>query len=150
MNPSPADLSFLSGFGYPATLIHEYRDWVVLLRPRQATLGALVLAHKGGIPRLSEVPLEDFMGLQRVILDLETTLSAALNYQKLNYLMLMMVDPFVHWHVLPRYEGPRTFAGATFTDPGWPAQPNLGFTNQTDATVQTVLIEHLKGAWPKG
>ncbi len=149
MTSDQADLSFLAGFGYPTTLIRAYPDWVVLLRPRQATLGALVLAHKGAAPRLCEVPVEAFTGLQRVILDLETSLRAAFDYRKINYLMLMMVDPFVHWHVLPRYEGPRTFAGLTFTDPGWPAQPNLGFVNQTDASLQAALIEHLRAAWPE-
>lgn len=150
MTSTQADLSFLSGFGYPATLIRDYPDWVVLLRPRQATLGALVLAHKGAVPHLSDVSAEAFRGLKPVIDDLETTLRKAFEYQKLNYLMLMMVDPFVHWHVLPRYEGPRSFAGVTFTDPGWPALPNLGFATETDTAAQTALIEHLKAAWPNG
>lgn len=145
-----ADLSFLSGFGYPTTLIREYPDWVVLLRPRQATLGALVLAHKGAAPRLSDVPAEAFAGLKEVIVDMETTLGDQFGYQKLNYLMLMMVDPFVHWHVLPRYDGPRTFAGVSFLDPGWPALPNLGFTNETDAALHSALVDHLKAAWPWG
>src|SRR3546814_6351187 len=33
-------------FGHPATLIAEYEHWVVLLRPAQPTLGALILAAK--------------------------------------------------------------------------------------------------------
>lgn len=150
MTPDQADLSFLSGFGYPDTLIRAYPDWVVLLRPRQATLGALVLAHRGAVPRLSDVSVAAFTGLQRVILDLETRLRAEFDYQKINYLMLMMVDPFVHWHILPRYEGPRTFSGVTFTDPGWPALPDLGFATETDPAVQTALIGRLRAAWPKG
>jgi diadenosine tetraphosphate (Ap4A) HIT family hydrolase len=40
MNPT------IAKFGYPATLLHEYRTWVVLLRPAQPTLGSLVLACK--------------------------------------------------------------------------------------------------------
>ena len=39
--------------------------------------------------------------------------------------MLMMVDPHVHFHVIPRYEGPRTFAGLEFVDAGWPGPPDL-------------------------
>src|SRR3546814_21201347 len=35
-------------FGHPATLIAEYEHWVVLLRPAQATLGALIPAAKSG------------------------------------------------------------------------------------------------------
>jgi diadenosine tetraphosphate (Ap4A) HIT family hydrolase len=37
----------------------------------------------------------------------------------------MMVDPHVHFHVLPRYEGSREQAGLAVTDAGWPGQPDL-------------------------
>src|SRR3546814_9645906 len=36
----------ITKFGHPATLIAEYEHWVVLLRPAQPTLGALILAAK--------------------------------------------------------------------------------------------------------
>jgi diadenosine tetraphosphate (Ap4A) HIT family hydrolase len=39
---------------------------------------------------------------------------------KINYLMLMMVDPHVHFHVLPRYEGDRSHGGIEVVDAGWP------------------------------
>ena len=29
-------------FGYPDSLVHEYAHWVVLIRPKQVTMGALV------------------------------------------------------------------------------------------------------------
>jgi diadenosine tetraphosphate (Ap4A) HIT family hydrolase len=44
----------------------------------------------------------------------------------MNYLMLMMVDHHVHFHALPRYDGPREFAGLTWIDGGWPALPAFG------------------------
>ena len=113
-------------FGYPATLIREYPDWVVLLRPRQATLGALVVACKDEVLRLSDLPLDAFAGLKQVAVDVETTLRAEFDCQRINYLMLMMVDPHVHFHVLPRYDGERSGAGLTVADAGWPGQPDLG------------------------
>jgi len=39
--------------------------------------------------------------------EIESALGSFVQYQKLNYLMLMMVDPQVHFHVIPRYEGSR-------------------------------------------
>ena len=42
-----------------------------------------------------------------------------------NYLMLMMVDPYVHFHVLPRYREPQEFRAVTFADKGWPGTPDL-------------------------
>lgn len=34
-------------FNYPASVIHEYDSWIVLMRPQQVTVGSLVLACKG-------------------------------------------------------------------------------------------------------
>ena len=110
-------------FGYPATLIREYPDWVVLLRPRQATLGALVVACKDDVLRLSDVPLDAFAALKQVAVDVETTLRAEFDCQRINYLMLMMVDPNVHFHVIPRYEGAKSHAGIEIADTGWPSMP---------------------------
>ena len=45
-------------------------------------------------------------------LDLDTALAKTFAPDKLNYLMLMMVDPDVHFHVLPRYAAARAFAGS--------------------------------------
>jgi len=37
----------------------------------------------------------------------------------------MMVDPNVHFHVIPRYSEPRVWAGVDFVDAGWPGPPRL-------------------------
>ena len=39
--------------------------------------------------------------------------------------MLMMVDPHVHFHVIPRYSGSREWSGLMFPDHGWPGPPDL-------------------------
>jgi len=46
-------------------------------------------------------------------------------YERINYLMLMMVDPNVHFHVIPRYSEPRHWEGLEFPDAGWPGPPQL-------------------------
>jgi diadenosine tetraphosphate (Ap4A) HIT family hydrolase len=47
--------------------------------------------------------------------------------------MLMMVDPNVHFHVIPRYSTPRTWNGVEFADSGWPGAPQLGSAVQLTA-----------------
>jgi diadenosine tetraphosphate (Ap4A) HIT family hydrolase len=59
----------------------------------------------------------------------------------------MMVDPDVHFHVLPRYAQVRHFAGQAFSDPAWPNAPDLGFDHAIDAATQAALIARLKEAW---
>ena len=133
-------------FGYPGTLLREYDHWVVLLRPVQATLGALILACKDDATRYSEISPEAFTEMGRVIVDIEGALGRLFDYRKLNYLMLMMVDPDVHYHVLPRYDTQQTFAGCTFADPGWPGPPNIGHDNGASEAVKAQLISTLKDA----
>jgi diadenosine tetraphosphate (Ap4A) HIT family hydrolase len=133
-------------FGYPGTLLKEYDHWVVLLRPAQATLGALILACRDEAKQFSDISREAFTELADAVSDIERALAKLFDYKKLNYLMLMMVDPDVHFHVLPRYEAEQSFAGATFTDPGWPGPPNVGHDNAADANATAALLDALKTA----
>jgi len=112
-------------FGHPATLIAEFDHWVVLLRPAQPTLGSLVLAAKSDATAFGDLPVDAHAELKTVTATIEAALGKAVDYAKINYLMLMMVDPHVHFHVIPRYEGERSAAGVTVLDAGWPGQPDL-------------------------
>ena len=112
-------------FGYPQTLLHEYEHWVVLLRPKQVTVGSLVLACKEDAERVSDVSAEAFAEMKVVTTDVETALQKAFSYDKINYLLLMMVDKQVHFHVLPRYAEVRQVAGEAFTDAAWPGPPDV-------------------------
>ena len=131
-------------FGHPATLIAEYGHWVVLLRPAQPTLGALVLAAKSDATAFGDLPAEAHAELKTATAAIEAALTQAVGYAKINYLMLMMVDPHVHFHVLPRYEGERSGAGLTVADAGWPAQPDLGQAVKLDGTQVAALAGWLK------
>src|SRR5687768_12065155 len=135
-------------FGYPSTLIAAYRHWLVLLRPDQPTLGSLVLAATGEARALGELPAEAFLELRDVVADIETALAAAVAYEKINYLMLMMVDPHVHWHVLPRYEGEREAAGILVADAGWPRLPQLADAVSLAPAEVAALGEWLRSKWP--
>jgi len=135
-------------FGWPGTLIRDYRHWVVLLRPAQPTLGSLVLAAKADAIAFGGLPPEAHAELATITKEIETALSGAMRYQKLNYLMLMMVDPHVHFHVIPRYEGEREQGGISVTDTGWPGPPALGQAVALDGDQIRALAGWLKGLWP--
>jgi len=135
-------------FGWPGTLIRDYRHWVVLLRPTQPTLGSLVLAAKADAIAFGGLPPEAHAELATITKEIETALSGAMRYQKLNYLMLMMVDPHVHFHVIPRYEGEREQGGISVTDTGWPGPPALGQAVALDGDQIRALAGWLKGLWP--
>ena len=105
-------------FGHPATMLREYEYWILLLRPSQVTLGSLVLAAKSDATAFGKLPAAAHAELAAVTEEVESTLSAAVEYQRINYLMLMMVDPHVHFHIFPRYEGTRSIDGFEIADSG--------------------------------
>lgn len=120
-------------FGYPATLLREYRHWVLLVRPAQVTAGSLILAAKGEATAYGDLSAGAFAEQGEIIAELEQKLRDLVNMDKINYLMLMMVDPHVHFHVFPRYQGTRSFAGLELADHGWPGPPDLKSAVELDS-----------------
>jgi diadenosine tetraphosphate (Ap4A) HIT family hydrolase len=145
--PSTANDTMIK-FGHPQSLVRDYGYWAVLLRPKQATLGALVLVCKEEVQAFSEISNEAFAELPLVVREIETGLKAFKPYQKINYLMLMMVDREVHYHVLPRYDAPQIFAGETYQDPGWPALPELTAGPLLEDAALDELVTALRAVWP--
>src|SRR5690606_17860316 len=89
-------------FGDPDSRIAQTPHWTVLLRPRQPTLGSLVLVCREDVKAFSSLSAAAFAGLQPVVHGVEAMLREVTGYERINYLMLMMVDPDVHFHVIPR------------------------------------------------
>jgi diadenosine tetraphosphate (Ap4A) HIT family hydrolase len=131
-------------FGYPDTLVREFDHWVVLVRPAQVALGSLVLAARSDATAYSALPPEAFAEQGDVVRTVETALREFCNYERINYLMLMMVDPHVHFHVIPRYCEPRQWEGTAFPDGGWPGPPQLKLVIELDAAQVTTMREQLK------
>ncbi|MGH6874560.1 MAG: HIT family protein [Aestuariivirgaceae bacterium] len=135
-------------FGYPDALIRDYGQWCVLLRPAQVTLGALVLVAKPDVRAFSDLDAAAFAELAPVVRDIEVGLRDFSKFEKINYLMLMMVDPNVHFHVLPRYSGTRTFKGTVFDDRGWPGPPDLKAAPAITPADFAAMLASVKSHWP--
>jgi len=149
MSSTPTNTTILK-FGYPESVVREYTHWIILLRPSQVTLGSLVLAAKGEFRSLPELPPEAFRELQDVTREMEVALTEAFAFDRINYLLLMMVDPHVHFHVIPRYSRTINFAGAAFEDSGWPGHPSLLSTSEVDPAVMTAIRERLRAHFQVG
>ena len=134
-------------FGHPATVVREYRHWLVLARPQQPTLGALVLVCTDSARAFSQISASAFAELAQVTADLDAALAKVFQPDKLNYLMLMMVDPDVHFHVLPRYQASRDFAGRTHKDAFWPKPVDLTQPVDADAALTEAVRDALRAAW---
>lgn len=122
----------LAAFNSQQRTVYETQHWAVVVRPQQVTLGCLVLIEKSDATSLADVSPQSASELPQVVAAIETALMALWQPQKYNYLALMMVDPNVHFHVIPRYDQPRTVDGVTFTDAAFPKPPQLADVHQLD------------------
>jgi len=132
-------------FGYPATLVREYEHWLVLLREPQPTLGSLILCAKSEATEFSALAMQAHAEMGMVVREIEHALKAAFAYDKINYLMLMMADPNVHFHVIPRYSETPSACGLTIPDPGWPALPQLGEAQEITSAQRDDLLAYISG-----
>ncbi len=134
-------------FGYPYNLLKEYKYWVVLLRPKQVTAGCMVLACKEGGESLSEVSQNAYSELPLVTGEIESTLKKAFAMEKINYLALMMVDKYVHFHVIPRYSEVKSFDNVKFFDKGWPKAADMKYVHELSQENFKNLKQHLIDCW---
>jgi diadenosine tetraphosphate (Ap4A) HIT family hydrolase len=130
-------------FGFPDTLVRQFDHWAVLVRPAQVTLGSLVLVSTSEATAFGALPPGAHAELGLVIPAIEAALREFIVYEKINYLMLMMVDPHVHFHVLPRYEGTRDWSGLNLADSGWPGPPDLKSAIALDPGQQARLRDEI-------
>jgi diadenosine tetraphosphate (Ap4A) HIT family hydrolase len=131
-------------FGYPDSLVASFDHWHVLVRPAQPTLGSLVLVCSDPISGFGEMSAEAGADLSRATEAIEKALGALFQYDKINYLMLMMVDPDVHFHVLPRYQESREYAGHVYHDTSWPGPPDITASQEFPDSVKQQLIRDLE------
>ena len=134
----------IAKFGYPASLVRDYQHWLVLVRPAQVTAGSLVLAAKSDATAFAALDPAAFAELATVVAETEAMLATTVEYQRINYLMLMMVDPHVHFHIFPRYQGDRSLAGMVIQDSGWPGPPDLRSATELDADALRAMVSRLR------
>ncbi len=134
----------LSKFGYEDNLVLSYHHWHLLLRFQQTTLGSLILICKGPYSAFSDLPQAASHEMHEIIPQIESILKREFNYSKINYLMLMMLDPEVHFHIIPRYESAAEFRGKLFADNSWPGPPNLATEIDLDESTKSLVLERLR------
>lgn len=125
-------------------LIHESDFWIWSLRPDQPTLGSSILSLKRELHKISDLTEEEQLDYRRIIKVIEGTLSLAFDYERINHLMLMMVDKQVHYHVIPRYQKEVYFNDSNWKDYGWPSLPNLDMNNENDSFLELIKFLTIK------
>jgi diadenosine tetraphosphate (Ap4A) HIT family hydrolase len=134
-------------FGYPASLVGETDHWVVMIRPKQITMGCLVLAAKSEATSLGAIEIQVASELPEVCAKIENMVRRLWPAEKFNYLALMMVDPYVHFHVIPRYASAVNYDEIRIADPGWPSPPDLKAVADLTSDQITQIADALRQVW---
>jgi diadenosine tetraphosphate (Ap4A) HIT family hydrolase len=134
---------FADAFQTDALTLFKTDHWTVMVRKGQVTLGSLVLAANRNFVSAAELTRDEVLEFPQVVARLESALSNAFAFDKINYLCLMMTDRHYHFHVIPRYREARRFEGKEWTDADWPGPPNVAVPPLEEREL-IAIRDHLK------
>jgi len=102
-------------------VIAQEAHWAVVLNRNQNLLGKLMLVLRRHAEAVPDLRPEEWTELHSVMGRATGALTALFAPEHFNYAFLQNQDRHIHLHVVPRYSGPRLFAGQIFADPDYPA-----------------------------
>ena len=98
------NLEFMKKFRPKELCVKEFKHWIVCVRQKQSTLGDVVILLKRETKNVSGMLPEEGAEFPEVIKWYEELCIRKFGAIKFNYMIMMMKDPFVHYHAFPRYE----------------------------------------------
>lgn len=113
-------MEFMKKFKPESNTIKEFDHWIVLLREKQVTLGAVIIALKREVPSLAYLTAEEAAEFPAVVAWFEKLVVSLYHAEKFNYVAAMMKDNFVHFHAFPRYSTIFTKYSVKWEDKSWP------------------------------
>ena len=113
--------------------------WNLSLRPDQITLGSMVLSLAADKFDLSGLSEAEARGMAAGFGQAERLAREVFGAVRINILCLMMQDPIVHFHILPRYDHPLNRHGRDWVDADWPGPPAI-----RAAPIDTDMLHRLR------
>ncbi|AOY74406.1 hypothetical protein ARZXY2_4907 (plasmid) [Arthrobacter sp. ZXY-2] len=113
-------MSHLDKFRVEDLGVAEFSYWLVAIRSKQVTPGALVVLPKEHVVHFNDLSTPAAVELIDVLGQVERIALDVLRADRINVVAAMMKDPFIHFHFFPRYEKTQTIFGQEWTDTDWP------------------------------
>ena len=136
---------FRKNFRLDELTVHESDHWALSVRPEQMTLGAMVLSSRSGKLHFAELTDEEQLDMGRQLAVSERLAKEVLGAVRINAVCLMMKDPIVHFHLLPRFDQNVPRYGVDWEDTFWPGPPVFGPAPTADHLLQSIH-QDLSGA----
>jgi diadenosine tetraphosphate (Ap4A) HIT family hydrolase len=116
---------FRKKFQLDKLTILQNEHWILSVRPEQLTLGSMVLSSAKGKVELSQLSAEEGAEMVRLLGIAERLAKEKFGAVRINVLCLMMQDPLVHFHILPRYKKNVVFNDDVWIDKDYPKPPAI-------------------------
>ncbi len=125
-------------------VVLENTHWTLVLNENQATLGRVFFALNRHETDITALTPEEVASLWAFLGETKTALTALFAPEHFNYMFLMNLTPHVHFHIFPRYQMPREFAGQTWADSHFGDHYDPDETRAMDDATQDALIAALR------
>jgi diadenosine tetraphosphate (Ap4A) HIT family hydrolase len=110
----------------------------------------MVLSSRQGVASFSEMSADSGAEFLSLLAASEHAVKSAYGAARVNCLGLMMVDPIVHFHLIPRYGAAVEHHGAKWQDEDWPLPPQLTQAGNDPNKEQLEAIrDTLRANWPQ-
>jgi diadenosine tetraphosphate (Ap4A) HIT family hydrolase len=133
--------AFRETFRLDELTVHAEQGWALSVRPGQLTLGAMVVSSEAGHLDFGDLDAETAVGMADAFALAERLAKEVLGAVRVNLVCLMMKDPVVHFHVVPRYDGPVERYGRTWEDGDWPGPPTFGPAATSDEVLHDLVTD---------
>ena len=88
---------------YPL-MIHEFKNSFFVLGDHQFYKGYSLLYLKKHIRELHEIPKAEYLELSAELYEASIAIEKTFNPWKMNVMCIGNQTPYIHWHIIPRYE----------------------------------------------
>jgi diadenosine tetraphosphate (Ap4A) HIT family hydrolase len=112
--------------------------WRISVRPAQVTLGSMIVSLAADVSSLATMNEAEAADLGRALSLTDRLARSAFGAVRTNALCLMMQDPIVHFHILPRYPEAQYAFGQNWIDREWPRPPQLQSEPITDEVLAAI------------
>ncbi len=135
-------LEFMSKFKPETRCIKEFKYWIVCIREKQVNLGSSVILLKRETPSVANILPDEAAEFPEVVKWFEGVCTNKFNAVKFNYLIMMMKDPYVHYHAIPRYDNEIEMFGKVWEDTN--TLKGFGTVESLDEELLMKIKEYMK------